>query len=147
MTEPAKTNTTAKVADAKPAAATTDATKTDAAVAAATENGKPAVAGVVQPEIVTEEAKAAAAAEEKTKAAKKVKVKEGEVAPVFALSKVTYGDHQTAVARSIFTPATEAERNELFGLKAVRELTDDEVARFERDREDANDGADDGDFG
>jgi hypothetical protein len=58
-----------------------------------------------------------------------VSVEDG-VAQVCALNKVTYGAGQTAPARSIFTPVSEAERNELLACGAVRELTEDEAKIF-----------------
>ncbi|AOR76575.1 hypothetical protein [Novosphingobium resinovorum] len=55
---------------------------------------------------------------------------EDDIDPVFALFKVTYGDGRTAPSKSIFTPFSETERNELLDLKAVRELTADEAKLF-----------------
>lgn len=50
--------------------------------------------------------------------------------PVFAIHKITYGAGQTAVPHSIFTPTTVAERDELFGMGAVRELDKTEATLF-----------------
>jgi len=51
-----------------------------------------------------------------------------QVGPVVALCKINGNKHP---AKSIFVPATEAERKELFALGAVRELTDAERNLFE----------------
>jgi hypothetical protein len=50
------------------------------------------------------------------------------VAPLYAIHKITYGDDQAAPSKSIFTPVSEDERNELLGLGAARELTAEEAA-------------------
>lgn len=52
------------------------------------------------------------------------------IEPVFALHRITYGKVQTAPPNAIFIPVSEAEREELFKLNAVRELTEQEAKLF-----------------
>jgi hypothetical protein len=54
--------------------------------------------------------------------------KEGTIAPVYAIHKITYGKGQSAPPASIFTPISAAERAELFTMGAVRELDKTELA-------------------
>lgn len=55
------------------------------------------------------------------------------VTPVVALCTVTYGKATTVAPGTIFSPVSESERDELFSLKAVRDLDDAEQALFARD--------------
>ena len=64
----------------------------------------------------------------------KVAASTGGVEGVYALCRITYGKAQSAVPGDLFAPVSEAERDSLFAMGAVRELSDAEQALFEKTR-------------
>ena len=54
------------------------------------------------------------------------------VAGVYALCRITYGKAQSALPGDLFAPVSEAERESLLSMGAARELSDAELALFEK---------------
>lgn len=61
------------------------------------------------------------------------------VKPAFALNSIVYGKSQRAEPRSIFVPVSQAERDELVALEAIRDLTPDEAKLFKLTQSDISD--------
>lgn len=54
------------------------------------------------------------------------------VKPLYAVHEINpFGKGNHATANSVFVPVSEDERNELLGLEAARELTEDELVVFD----------------